>query len=80
MSLAQNHPFIEGNKQRAFAAVYTFLAINGSRLTADADDAYAFISGLYVEGIFNFASLANVAAPSRQSAFIRSGAVRGSLP
>jgi death-on-curing protein len=34
-SLAQNHPFIDGNKRTAFAAVYTVLAINGARLTAD---------------------------------------------
>jgi len=33
-SLAQNHPFIDGNKRTAFAATYTFLAINGARLTS----------------------------------------------
>jgi len=33
--LAQNHPFIDGNKRTAFAAVYTFLAINGGRITAE---------------------------------------------
>jgi death-on-curing protein len=31
-SLAQNHAFIDGNKRTAFAATYTFLAINGARL------------------------------------------------
>jgi death on curing protein len=46
-SLAQNHPFIDGNKRTAFAATYTFLAINGTQLTANAEDAYAFVSGLY---------------------------------
>jgi death-on-curing protein len=56
-SLAQNHPFIDGNKRTAFAAVYTFLAINGSALTADAGDAYAFISGMYEAGTFNFDNL-----------------------
>ena len=35
-SLSQNHPFIDGNKRTAFAATYTFLAINGSRLTSGA--------------------------------------------
>jgi death-on-curing protein len=30
-SLGQNHPFIDGNKRTAFAAMYTFLAINGVR-------------------------------------------------
>lgn len=29
-SLAQNHPFIDGNKRAAFAATYTFLAANAS--------------------------------------------------
>src|SRR5271166_4753023 len=42
-SLAQNHAFIDGNKRTAFAATYTFLAINGARLTANPDTAYAFI-------------------------------------
>src|ERR1022692_151584 len=41
-SLAQNHPFIDGNKRAAFAATYTFLAINGARLTGDAEETYAF--------------------------------------
>src|SRR6202040_3234450 len=39
-SLAQNHAFIDGNKRTAFAATYTFLAINGVRLTVDAQEAY----------------------------------------
>ena len=57
-SLAQNHPFVDGNKRVAFAATYTFLAINGVRLTADPEDAYAFISGLYESGTFRFDELA----------------------
>ncbi|MBK9166550.1 MAG: type II toxin-antitoxin system death-on-curing family toxin [Bryobacterales bacterium] len=56
-SLAQNHPFIDGNKRTAFAATYTFLSINGAQLTADADEAYAFISGLYAKGAFSFEHL-----------------------
>jgi death-on-curing protein len=39
----QNHPFIDGNKQIAFAATYTFLAINGLKLRASADATFAFI-------------------------------------
>src|ERR1700694_2455040 len=42
-SLAQNHAFIDGNKRTAFAATYTFLAINDAQLTASADQAYSFI-------------------------------------
>jgi death-on-curing protein len=56
-SLAQNHPFIDGNKRTAFAATYTFLAINGAQLTADAKQAYVFISGLYEAGTFSFDKL-----------------------
>jgi death-on-curing protein len=56
-SLAQNHPFIDGNKRTAFAATYTFLAINGARLTADAEETYAFVAGLYETQQFNFGQL-----------------------
>jgi death-on-curing protein len=56
-SLAQNHPFLDGNKRAAFAATYTFLVINGARLTVDADQAFEFISGLYETGTFQFANL-----------------------
>ena len=57
-SMAQNRAFIDGNKRTAFAATYTFLAINGAVLTADAEGAYAFISGRYEKGAFNFDNLA----------------------
>lgn len=53
-SLAQNHPFIDGNKRTAFAVTYTFLAINGLRITAEALPAYGFITGLYETGEFEF--------------------------
>jgi len=56
-SMAQNHPFIDGNKRTAFAATYTFLAINGAELTANADDTYAFVAGLYERGAFSFDEL-----------------------
>jgi death-on-curing protein len=46
-SLSQNHPFVDGNKRTAFAAMFTFLAINGWRLTAEAEPTYAFVSELY---------------------------------
>jgi hypothetical protein len=36
-SVAQNHRFIDGNGRKVFAATYTFLAIDGARLAADAD-------------------------------------------
>jgi death-on-curing protein len=58
-SLAQNHPFIDGNKRTAFAAVYTFLTINGVSLTAGPDEIYKFIIGLYEAGTFDFDHLRN---------------------
>jgi len=53
-SLAQNHPFFDGNKRTAFAATYTFLLINGGQIHADPEDAYLFIAGLYDTGSFRF--------------------------
>jgi death-on-curing protein len=57
-SLSQNHPFIDGNKRTAFAVTYTFLAINGAELTADADETWLFVSDLYATGAFHFDNLA----------------------
>jgi death-on-curing protein len=56
-SLAQNHPFIDGNKRTAFAATYTFLAINGARLTANSQETYGFIAALYEANRFTFDQL-----------------------
>jgi death on curing protein len=58
-SLAQNHPLIDGNKRTAFAVTYTFLAINGTRITAKADAPYVFIIGLHETGTFEFGRLAD---------------------
>ena len=56
-SLAQSHPFIDGNKRTAFAATYTFLSINGAQLTASADKTFAFISSMHDSGTFTFNKL-----------------------
>ena len=56
-SLAQNHPFIDGNKRTAFAATYTFLAINAARLTADTQETYDFLTALYEANQFSFDQL-----------------------
>ncbi len=56
-SLAQNHPFINGKKRTAFAATYTFLAINGTELSADAKETYDFVNGLYESNQFNLEKL-----------------------
>jgi death-on-curing protein len=39
-SLAQNHPFVDGNKRVAFAVVDVFLRINGHALKADSKAIY----------------------------------------
>lgn len=56
-SLSQNHPFVDGNKRTAFAATYTFLAVNGWILRADAEATYAFIAGMYQTQSFRFETL-----------------------
>ena len=42
--MAQNHPFVDGNKRSSFMAMYIFLERNGLRLTAsEADMAQAML-------------------------------------
>lgn len=57
-SLSQGHPFVDGNKRTALAAMHVFLAINGIELHASAGELYAFIIGLYESDDFRFAELA----------------------
>ena len=56
-SLAQNHPFIDGNKRTAFACTITFLRINGAHFAPDKQDVIDFILGLYETGQFRFEKL-----------------------
>jgi death on curing protein len=56
-SMSQNRPFIDGNKRTAFAATYTFLAINGARLTADTNETQDFVLALYKDNRFTFDAL-----------------------
>jgi death-on-curing protein len=56
-SLSQNHPFLDGNKRTAFAATYTFLAINGLRVNADAEEISTFLASLYETNQLNFEKL-----------------------
>jgi death-on-curing protein len=44
--LAQNHPFVDGNKRAAFLAVGLFLGLNGHRLTASRAEATVAMFGL----------------------------------
>ena len=56
-SLSQNHAFIDGNKRTAFAAMFTFLAINGAHITADIEETCTFVTGLYEANQFSFDKL-----------------------
>jgi death-on-curing protein len=38
VSLVQNHPFVDGNKRTAHAAMETFLVLNGSEIVASVDE------------------------------------------
>mgnify|MGYP006432374515 FL=1 len=53
-SLSQNHPFVDGNKRTALAAAYTLLTINGIRMTAGADELWAFLDHHYSASTFSF--------------------------
>jgi death-on-curing protein len=44
--LAQNHPFVDGNKRAAFLSVGLFLGLNGHRLTATQAEATIAMFGL----------------------------------
>jgi death on curing protein len=41
--IAQDHPFVDGNKRTAFLATYAFLRENGRRLDASRADVVAFM-------------------------------------
>ena len=53
-SLANYHPFLDGNKRIAFAAAHTFLLINGHDLEVDPLAAYDFMIQAIVKGKFRF--------------------------
>lgn len=42
-SLAQNHPFFDGNKRFSWVATLTFLGLNGVVMDMPADDAFELI-------------------------------------
>jgi death-on-curing protein len=56
-SLTGNHPFVDGNKRVGFAVTYTFLAINGIRITATPAEIYGFINDQLGQGTFQFPQL-----------------------
>ena len=56
-SLANNHPFLDGNKRIAFFVTDTFLRMNGQFIDCDSDEAYAFFTQLFETGSFRFTQL-----------------------
>ena len=56
-SLANNHPFVDGNKRVAFAVTDAFLRMNGNFIDCDSDEAHAFFIGLFETNSFRFAQL-----------------------
>lgn len=56
-SLTNNHPFVDGNKRVGFAVMYTFLAINGVSIKADANTVFEFIDAHLKARTFEFGRL-----------------------
>jgi len=52
--LANNHPFLDGNKRVAFAAVHTFLLVNRYDLEVKPLAAYEFMMQSIARGEFRF--------------------------
>ena len=57
-SLANNHPFVDGNKRVAFGAVDAFLRMNGSFIDCDSQEAHAHFMRLFDTNTFRFSELA----------------------
>ena len=53
-SLANNHPFLDGNKRIAFAATHTLLLVNGCDLEVRPLAAYEFMIHSIARGQFRF--------------------------
>jgi death-on-curing protein len=56
-SLANNHPFVDGNKRTAFFVTDTFLRMNGSYIETDPDEVYAHFMELFERGAFRYQEL-----------------------
>jgi len=56
-SLANNHPFLDGNKRVAFAAAHTFLLVNGYDLEVKPLAAYEFVMQSIARREFRFAPI-----------------------
>jgi death-on-curing protein len=56
-SLVNNHAFLDGNKRVGFAAMHTFLLVNGFDLDVSSGAAYEFMVKTMEAGKFRFALL-----------------------
>lgn len=56
-SLANNHPFLDGNKRIAFASVDVFLRLNGYALEVDPLEAHLFITEAIAAGEFRVTAI-----------------------
>jgi death-on-curing protein len=56
-SLVNNHAFLDGNKRVGFAAMHTFLLVNGFNLGVSSKAAFGFMMKTMAEGKFRFALL-----------------------
>ena len=56
-SLANNHPFMDGNRRVAFFATEAFLRANGYFIDCDDEEAYVFFVGLFETRSFRYAEL-----------------------
>jgi death-on-curing protein len=54
-SLVNNHAFLDGNKRVRFAAMHTFLLVNGFDLDVSSKAAFEFVIGAMEQGKFRFA-------------------------
>ncbi|PYY10977.1 MAG: type II toxin-antitoxin system death-on-curing family toxin [Acidobacteria bacterium] len=57
-SLAQNHPFLDGNKRTAITATAVFLRLNSYKLVFDDVEAYESLISLYETGRVTKAAVA----------------------
>jgi death-on-curing protein len=53
-SLVNNHAFLDGNKRVGFAAMHTFLLLNGFDLAVSSKTAYEFMVKTMEDGKFRF--------------------------
>ena len=56
-SLANNHPFVDGNKRVAFVVADTFLRMNGHFIDCESKAAHEYFMQLFETGSFRYAAL-----------------------